>query len=148
MGRPAQLPSPPDASTKEPFSCSKPTCELSQPRPGGETLSREETHQPTWEGITGGGWRGAWEGITGQGATRHLERRERAPEEAPGDWVRGAPPGQALGARAACKQMASRLRKPLPACRCSPRELRSRKQQLLNLTETLPIEITQDPGDS
>lgn len=87
-------------------------------------------------------------GNHGAGSHQAPGETGRAPEEAPGDWVRGAPPGQALGARAACKQMASRLRKPLPACRCSPRELRFRKQQLLNLTETLPIEITQDPGDS
>ena len=82
---------------------------------------------------------GAWEGITGRGVARHLERRERAPEEAPGAWVRGASPGQALGAIAACKQMAGRLRKPRPACRCSLRELRFKKQQLLNRTEMLPI---------
>lgn len=56
------------------------------------------------------------------------------PREAPRNWVHGASPGQALEARAACKQMASRLRKPTPACRYSLQKLGVKKQQLLNLT--------------
>ena len=75
----------------------------------------------------------------GWGAARRLERWERAPEKAPGAGVHGGSPVQALGARAACKQMAGRLRHPRPACRCSLRELRFKKQQLLNLTEMLPF---------
>lgn len=136
-GKACPASSPPDASTKEPFVL-KPTCELSQPRPG-ETLSGEV--RPISPLLGGNHWwelEGCMGGNHGAGSHQAPWRDGKGPPRSARDWVHGAPPGQALGARAACKQMASRLRKPLPACRCSPRELRFRKQQLLNLTETLP----------
>lgn len=76
----------------------------------------------------GGGW------VHGRESQGCGQMGKGPPREAPSDWVPEASPGQALGARAACKQMASRLRKPTPACRYSLQKLGVKKQQLLNLT--------------